>query len=241
MGTQKTFLAYVSAAVIAGFSFVANAQDDDFLSDDELQQAFQQAVNAFHNKPARSIEIDEIAEKAELQAAAPQPAAQIVEMDDIQHMLEKKLYDQKQAESRVVPIQQIQSATPSAIANMRPDNGVDVSILMDKPTRPLYENGVEIALGELRILVDMENVTLHQAVNGILQQAQDKTGPWLVKWRLKPDHEYLMREKVNLTAETTFGDFMSFLSERVNNMTGVNLFTRVFEGARVIVISDTYR
>ena len=75
---------------------------------------------------------------------------------------------------------------------------------------------------------------------GVVRQVVPYTGKWEVRWRLSPDNHFIVNERVNLTAETTFGEFVEFLTDRVNNMTGVQMFVKVFNSSRLIVISDTY-
>jgi len=60
-----------------------------------------------------------------------------------------------------------------------------------------------------------------------------------VKFRLTPDNQHLLGEHMSLTAETTLGQFLNLLTERVNNMTGVQLFVNVFDSNRMILISDS--
>lgn len=98
----------------------------------------------------------------------------------------------------------------------------------------------DVQLSDIRIAVNLENVTLRRAVDQIVKGAENKAGPWQVKWRLQPANSYLLDQRVNLTAESNFGSFLNHVLERVNNMTGVQLFVAVFEASRIIVISDTY-
>lgn len=95
-------------------------------------------------------------------------------------------------------------------------------------------------LEEVKLVIDAENVTLRQVVGDVVRQAAEHTGPWMVKWRLKPENMALMDERVNLTAESTFSDFFALLAERVKNMTGTQLFITVFSGSRIILVADTY-
>jgi len=97
-----------------------------------------------------------------------------------------------------------------------------------------------VSLEAIRIVLDVENVTLREVMVQIVQQAARYTGPWTVKWRLRPQNADLMEERVNLTAEANFGDFTELLAERVKNMTGVQLYVTAFAAARVLLVTDTY-
>jgi len=100
--------------------------------------------------------------------------------------------------------------------------------------------GENIKLSDLPIVIDVENKSLKEIVTEIVSQAAATTGPWTVKWRLKPDNLHLMDERVNLTAEAEFGAFLNMLSERVRNMTGTSLYFKTFNQSRVLMIADTY-
>lgn len=97
-----------------------------------------------------------------------------------------------------------------------------------------------MALASVRMAVDVENTTLQELVDNIVHQAAEHTGPWRVKWRLKPENKNLLTTRVNLLAEGSFNDFTFHLAERIKNMTGTQLFFSHFNAARVIVVSDTY-
>lgn len=101
------------------------------------------------------------------------------------------------------------------------------------------EHPANVPLEEVRIVIDVEGVTLRDVVAKIVAQAAPYTGPWTVKWRLKPENMPLLDERVNLTAEAKFGDFVNLLSERVRNMTGTSLFVTTFTDARVMIVADT--
>jgi hypothetical protein len=117
----------------------------------------------------------------------------------------------------------------------------DVSVL---PVRgPYYGAGRaadETDLEKLKLVVSLENVRLEDALAKVFEKVAEKTGPWDVKWRLKRENQAIMEQHVNLVAESSFGDFVAYLTDRVKNMTGVQLFVTVFDGARVVVVSDTY-
>lgn len=93
---------------------------------------------------------------------------------------------------------------------------------------------------DIVVNIDLENKTLEEVVTHIIDQAADQAGEWKVKWRVSPQNNYILNERVNLIAETNLSEFMSYLVDRVNNMTGIQLFVTVFDKSRIIVISDTY-
>lgn len=97
-----------------------------------------------------------------------------------------------------------------------------------------------VSLEQIRIVMDVDNVTLREVMQKITEQAATYTGPWTVKWRLRPENQGLLEERVNLTAEAEFGEFSTLLTERVKNMTGTQLFVTAFAASRVLLVADTY-
>lgn len=133
------------------------------------------------------------------------------------------------------------TATTKPQVQLRQVQQSDIAIVPSDVTMKMASGYIEEApLRGLRMVIDMENVTLKQAVNRIIKQAEEKSGPWQVKWRVAQENKHILEEKVNLTAESTFAEFLEFLVDRVNNMSGVHLFVSIFEASRVIIISDTY-
>ena len=115
-------------------------------------------------------------------------------------------------------------------------------MLVPETAQAFHENEVMSYkdLSDIRVAVNIENATLQQVMEDIVSQAEEKTGPWDIAWRLKNENRYLLEDKVNLTAESNFDEFVGYMVDRVNNMSGVQLFVKVFNMSRVIVISDTY-
>lgn len=112
----------------------------------------------------------------------------------------------------------------------------DVATAYNKKQLPTQN----MALKNVKLAVDADNITLKQILQNIIAQAEPYTGPWEVKWRLKPENQSLLNQKVNLIAEGTFNDFVFHLTDRVRNMTGTQIFVTHFDAARVIIVSDTY-
>lgn len=148
------------------------------------------------------------------------------------------------------------SGTTKTVEKVKPAE-MQVAKLSTKPTNPSKELDVMLVpdtvkafherelesykdLGDIRVAVNIENATLKQIMEDIVAQAENKTGPWDIAWRLKSENRYLLEDKVNITAESNFDDFVAYMVDRVNNMSGVQLFVKVFNMSRVIVISDTY-
>ena len=98
----------------------------------------------------------------------------------------------------------------------------------------------DVALENIKLVLDVEDVSLREVVTRIVGQAAQYTGPWTVKWRLRPENADLMDERVNLTVEAKFGEFCELLAEKIKNLTGTQIFVTAFKGSRTILITDTY-
>jgi hypothetical protein len=97
-----------------------------------------------------------------------------------------------------------------------------------------------VAMEDIQLVMDVDNITLREVMANVVKQAAAYTGPWTVKWRLAPENSFLLDERVNLTVEARFGDFCDLLTEKVKNLTGVQLFVTAFPAARIILVTDTY-
>ena len=108
------------------------------------------------------------------------------------------------------------------------------------PDNNVRLTGAPVRLEQSAILLDVENQTLQETFDSVMTQVSTGSGNWQTKWRLGKENSYLLNERINLTAETNFQNFVEYLVDRVNNMTGIQLFVTVFDSSRIIVISDTY-
>lgn len=150
-------------------------------------------------------------------------AAKLFRKNEVGPSLEKA-----EPEALVDSVADIAEETPSTIVE------ADIKIYEDKPAKQ-YKS-----IENIDVSVNIENKSIETLVQTIIDQAREETGKWTVKWRVSPESNYILSERVNLTAETNLSSFMSFLVDRVNNMTGVKLFVTVFDKSRIILISDTY-
>lgn len=138
--------------------------------------------------------------------------------------------------------EQFKAMASGSVSVTTPEGEYEVAVFSDptKQFHPGSDDVKNVALGNIHVTVDVEDVTLRDVVNEIVAQAAEHSGAWTVKWRLKPENAELPDLKVNLTAESTFDQFLDRLTERVRNMTGVGLFVTAFQGSRVILVTDTF-
>ncbi len=202
----------------------AFAQEEELLSPEELNRAFQEAVKSFGGdptvEPVAPVATPDTAKPVE-KAADPTPA---------------------NTQAEVSPTAPTAPETPPAVTP--PAALGDVNIISDRAATfhrdQADQSATYVPLEKVRVNINMEQKTVSEVIEAIIKQAEPRTGPWQVRWRLRPENDFLQKEVVNLTAETSLEDFMNYLVENIVNMTGVKLFVKVFEVSRVIVISDTY-
>lgn len=118
----------------------------------------------------------------------------------------------------------------------------EVNILPDQAQRiyDVREYNDYLPLENLKINVGFNNTPIRDVLVQVMEQAAPAVGPWKVDWRLKEANRRILDERVKLNAETNFEDFIAYFTDRINNMTGVELFVSVFKNARTIVISDSF-
>lgn len=136
-----------------------------------------------------------------------------------------------------------QTPQPKAAPTVKVDDGSPQVVVFSDPMQqivPGTDRPKNVSLENIRVVVDVENDSLREIMYKVIAQAAKHTGPWQVKWRLKPENMGVMDERVNLTAEAKFSDFVDLLTDRVKNMTGVQLFITTFNESRIIMVADTY-
>lgn len=206
-----------------------SARAEELLDEDELQKAYRQAVEKFKQEQPEIVSedlSDVTADSADEKVVQPK----VSPVGDEPTVLDGEKFK---------PYGYSVTKKPESNEVVTDEDGVaTIKILKSAPYKG--RGSAHVALEDLQMTLDMENVTLKRVLTSIVERAEEETGPWEVRWRLKPSNNYLMREKVNLTAEATFGQFLEYLVDRVNNMTGIRLFVSVFNGSRIIIISDTY-
>ena len=122
-----------------------------------------------------------------------------------------------------------------------PEVEQEVNILPDQAQRvyDVREYNDYLPLEDLKINISFNNTPIRDVVDQVMEKAAITVGPWDVDWRLRESNRRILDERVKLNAETNFEDFMAYFTERIANMTGVELFVSVFKNARTIVISDS--
>lgn len=172
--------------------------------------------------------------------AEPVPPT-VVESDGLPAMAQPSEAEAEAAFAKAQEQFKAMAATGNEAAATEGGSEYKVAVFSD-PDRQFHSGGTpeNVALENVKLVIDVEDVTLREVVNQVVGQAAEYTGSWTVKWRLKPENSAIADERVNLTAQAGFEDFVGLLTEKVRNLTGVQLFMTAYNEARVILITDTY-
>ena len=184
----------------------ANAPTVEYLSEDELERAYQKARQNFGQ--------DTI-------ASDPSTAENTTPSNEQPGQVPQMTGGNDDTPGRVIPLEY-------------PDGGDPIAVV------PTGVGSSTVPVGKVRVSVDLENMPLEKVMDNVVETVSKRSGQWKVRWRLKTENQRLRTERVNINAETDFETFMAYLMERVNNMTGIQLLVKVFEGSRLIIIADTY-
>ena len=208
------FLSYVTAILLTANFAVAQS-----ISDKELQERFNKAFSIF-NQQGKTAEtgFNEISNQENSKVEKQEESISITDES------EKNIV--KTSNNEVITSQETELKTEKltlpTIKTNRPSNAANFVLLRERS-----------------VLIDMQNATLKQVVQEALNQVTHGE-KWTIRWRLKDENKYLLKERINLTAEVTFDSFISNMLETITNITGIRLSTKVFNQNRIIIITDSF-
>ena len=208
------FLSYVTAILLTANFAVAQS-----ISDKELQERFNKAFSIF-NQQGKTAEtgFNEISNQENSKVEKQEESISIT--------VENEKNIVKTSNNEVITSQETELKTEKltlpTIQTNRPSNAANFVLLRERS-----------------VLIDMQNATLKQVVQEALNQVTHGE-KWTIRWRLKDENKYLLKERINLTAEVTFDSFISNMLETITNITGIRLSTKVFNQNRIIIITDSF-
>lgn len=208
------FLSYVTAILLTANFAVAQS-----ISDKELQERFNKAFSIF-NQQGKTAEtgFNEISNQENSKVEKQEESISITDES------EKNIV--KTSNNEVITSQETELKTEK------------LTLPTIQTNRPSNANNF-VLLRERSVLIDMQNATLKQVVQEALNQVTHGE-KWTIRWRLKDENKYLLKERINLTAEVTFDSFISNMLETITNITGIRLSTKVFNQNRIIIITDSF-
>lgn len=198
------------------FFSAANFAAAQSISDEELQERFNRAFSVF-NQQGENVEkeLSDMAKSGDTKLQKPVSALSKKDKNII-----------KQTNSEEITSQTLPVKTKK--------------LVLPKIPKDRRQNASNFILLEQReVLVDMQNVTLKQIVQETLNQVANGEN-WTIRWRLKDENKYLLKERINLTAEVSFDQFVTRMLETIRNITGIHLSTKVFNKNRIIIITDSF-
>lgn len=110
-----------------------------------------------------------------------------------------------------------------------------------RQTTTARQSGADsVPLGKVNLRIAYQNMTIENIMQKVAEEIKRQSGDWEVQWRLQEENRDLIEQRVNINAESSFNEFLSHLTAKINNLTGVRLFVKVFEVSRIIIIADTF-
>lgn len=138
----------------------------------------------------------------------------------------------------VAPIGADLAAIEPAAGGLMMD-GAKIATLNTKPSLMKARQRKDwVDLRKYRVVVHEDGKTLQQLVGDVVSRAEPYTGPWEIKWKVRPENKDILSEKFSLDAETTFEEFVNYLANYMVNERGIKLSFSLFDTERVLVISD---
>ena len=132
-------------------------------------------------------------------------------------------------------------ASPENIPSINTSDAVpDVGNQVQITTSAQTQSGGRVALPDVKLRLAYQNMTIEEIMQEVVKEVNRQSGSWKLQWRLTEQNRKLIEQKVNINAESKFDEFLAHLIAKVNNLTGVRLFVKVFEVSRIIIIADTF-
>lgn len=158
------------------------------------------------------------------------------EMNDLFSRARQQLRDKPDAGN--MPQQEEVAEQPQSDSAARVDAAVSG---MDRPsTFRTQRQGGYVPLRNVNLRLAYQNLTIEEIMQKVAEEINRQSGNWKVQWRLTETNRDIIEQRVNINAESNFDEFLSHLTAKINNLTGVRLFVKVFEVSRVIIIADTF-
>lgn len=88
------------------------------------------------------------------------------------------------------------------------------------------------------VVAHVENTKLHDILENLLKDIAPKVGEWKISWQLSDSFAFVPDEKWTVAVESSFGEFLDFVVNRVQQTHGAHLRVDLFDQNRLIVIRD---
>lgn len=95
-----------------------------------------------------------------------------------------------------------------------------------------------VNIEDAEVVIHAEKAPLEDILQIVMRQVAAQSGPWDVRFKLTDENKDLLLQPFSLNTETTFGEFVSFVSEYLMNFRGVAMKFHLFKQTRVLVVTD---
>ena len=92
---------------------------------------------------------------------------------------------------------------------------------------------------DLPVQIAVRDVPLKSVMEQVFGDLAGAIGPWEISWELNGANIGIKEDQWTVRAETTLGEFLDYVSNRVSEVHGVKLNFERFDKNRIFVISDT--
>jgi hypothetical protein len=90
----------------------------------------------------------------------------------------------------------------------------------------------------LPVQIQVRDLPLEDVFRQVFNQLSPAIGSWQISWELEGKNATIARDEYTVTAETTLGDFLSYVQAEVEKTHGVKLKYQRFDKIRSLVITD---
>lgn len=94
------------------------------------------------------------------------------------------------------------------------------------------------ALSQIQLVLNEQDKPLKDIFSQIFTDVAPQIGVWQVQWALSPPHASLAEEAWSVTAETSFDDFLAYITRQVRETHHIDLTFQRFDQNKVVVVSD---
>lgn len=94
------------------------------------------------------------------------------------------------------------------------------------------------ALSQIQLVLNEKDKPLKDIFDQIFTDVAPQIGKWNLQWELSPGNAALASEAWTVTAETSFDDFLAYVTRKVREAHNVDLKFQRFDQNKVVVISD---
>lgn len=95
-----------------------------------------------------------------------------------------------------------------------------------------------VDIEKAQVVLHTDKAALEDILSLVMRQVATQSGPWDLSFEISKENKDLLLQPFSLNTETTFGEFVSYISEYLMNYRGVALKFHLFKKTRILVVTD---